>query len=621
MKGYTGKLLFVDLSSKTAEVRDLPPDIARNFLGGPSLGAKILYNEMKAHTDPFSPESVLGFVSGPANGTGAFLGGRYTVVCKSPVTGGWNDANSGGSFGPRMRKAGYDAVFVKGVSEKPSYIFVDNGKVEIRDATHLWGKTSIDTENALREEIGDKNIGVALIAPAGERLSIISAIMNDFHRCAARGGPGAVMGSKKLKALVVRGNFEIEPADKDAMAAMKKEIIEWRKNLNVPFFEFFKDHGTTGTYESSVLGGDTSVKNWGGSAADITEAQILPLNGPEMDKRYRKRRYTCHTCPEGCSAMYEIDDERWPIRETGRPEYETVGVFGSSMLNSDPVAMNKCNELCNEYGFDTISAGATIAWLMECYNKGLFTVDELDGIDLKWGNAEAIVAMMERMCRAEGIGKILNGGSLAAAKHFNRGFECLVVASGIELPMHDPRFNPGMGRKFQYDPTPARHVKGGYPVPFGNEPPEIKYDMSKSAKIDFDGVVDVELTNSGGFCKFGEEMFLPFDARARYLTAITGFDINPEEAIKFGIRSYTMRHAFNIREGLRRKDFDVSPRSIGIPPQTEGPNAGRTIDTEFMADNLFKNLGYNVEDSVPTKETLIKLGGMEDVIKDLYPEG
>ena len=620
MKGYAGKILFVDLTTKTTEVRDLPPDIARDFIGGPSLGAKILYNEMPAHTDPFSPQSLLGFVSGPSNAMGAQLGGRYTVVCKSPVTGGWNDANSGGSFGPRMKKAGYDAVFVKGICDKPSYIFIDNGKVEIRDASHLWGKTTIDTEETIKEEIGDKNIGIALIAPAGERLSNMAAVMNDAHRCCARGGPGAVMGSKKLKALVVRGSVAIEPADKEAMTALNKEIIAWRKNLDVPFFKAFAEYGTTATYEGSVFGGDTSVKNWGGSAADITEAQVMPLHGPEMDKRYRRKKYTCHTCPVGCSAIYEVEDEKWPVKETGRPEYETLGVFGSSLLNSDPASVIKCHTLCNEYGFDTVSVGGTVAWLMECYNNGLFTIDELDGIDLKWGNADAIVEITERICRSEGIGEILNGGSRAASKHFNRGFEYLVLANGIELPMHDPRFNPGMGRKYQYDPTPGRHVKGGYPVPFGNEPPEIKYDMSKSAKIDFDGVVDVELTNSGGFCKFGEEMFLPFEARAKYLSLISGFDYNEEEVKRFGIRSFTMRHAFNLREGFRRKDFHVSKRSIGIPPQTEGPNAGRTIDTEFMADNLFRNLGYNVEDSVPMKETLIKLGGMEDVIKDLYPE-
>jgi aldehyde:ferredoxin oxidoreductase len=620
MKGYAGKLLFVDLTTKAIEVRDLSEELARDFVGGPALGAKVLYSEMPPNTPPFAPESLFGFVSGPANGMGAFLGGRYTVVCKSPVTGGWNDANSGGTFGPAMRKAGYDAVFVRGISEKPVYIFIDSGEVSIRDASRLWGKTTIAAENAIKEELNDSKLGIALIAPAGERLSNIAAVMNDSHRAAARGGPGAVMGSKKLKALVVRGNIQIDAADKDAMVTISKEVAEWVKNPPVPFFSAFKQYGTSATYEGSVFGGDTSVKNWGGSAVDVSEKEVQALSGPEMDKLYRKKKYACHSCPAACGAIYEIKDEKWPLEDTGRPEYETLGVFGSALLNSDPVSVNKCNSLCNEYGYDTISMGSTIAWLMECYNNGLFTIDELDGIDLKWGNADAIVEIAERMCDNEGIGAILNGGSLSAAKHFNRGFEYLIVAGGIELPMHDPRFNPGMGSKYKYDPTPGRHVKGGYPVTFGSEPPEVKYDLTKSADIEFNGVVDVEFTNAAGFCKFGEEMFLPGDSRARYLSAITGFDFNPAVVRDFGLRSYAIRHAFNLREGFRRRDFDISPRSIGDPPQTEGPNEGRTIDIEFMADGLFKKLGYNLSDSVPTLETLAQLGGMEDVIRDLYPE-
>lgn len=620
MKGYAGKLLFVDLTTKTSEVRDLSPDLARDFIGGPALGAKILYNEMPANTPPFAPESVLGFVSGPANGMGAFLGGRYTVVCKSPVTGGWNDANSGGTFGPLMKKSGYDAVFVRGISSKPVYIFIDNGNVEFRDATKLWGKTTVAAEDAIKSELGDSTLGIALIAPAGEQLSNMAAVMNDSHRCAARGGPGAVMGSKKLKALVVRGNMVIEPADRAAMASISKEVVEWGKNPEIPIFDVFRNWGTTAFYESSVVGGDASVKNWAGSAVDMSTLDVTALSGAEMDKSYRKKKYTCHTCPVGCSAIYDVEDGKWPVKESSRPEYETLGVFGSALLNNDPTSVNKCNCLCNEYGFDTVSLGATVAWAMECYNSGILSKDELDGIDLTWGNADAIVALTERICSNEGIGQILAGGSLAAARHFNKGFEALCVASGIELPMHDPRFNPGLGRKYQYDPTPGRHVKGGYPIPFGNEPPEIKYDMTKSADIDFDGVVDVELTNAGGFCKFGEEMFLPGDSRARYLSAISGFDYNPEEARKFGVRSYTIRHAFNMREGLRRKDFDISSRNIGIPPQTEGPNEGRTIDVEFMADNLFRKLGYAIEDAVPTKEMLTEIGGLEEVLHDFHPQ-
>ena len=619
MNGYAGKLLFVNLSTKEIETRDLAPELARDFIGGPTLGAKILYDEMPANTPVFAEESVFGFVSGPANGMGAFIGGRYTVVCKSPVTNGWNDANSGGTFGPKMKKSGYDAVFVKGISETPVYIFIDEGKVEIRDAAHLWGKTTIATEETLIDEIGDKSIGIALIGPAGERLSNISGIMNDSHRSAARGGPGAVMGSKKLKALVVKGNMKIEPSDKAAMIEISKEVGAFVKDPPVPFFKIFKEYGTPATYMGSILGGDTSIKNWGGSAAEITEEDVIPMTPEVTDELYRVGNFTCHTCPVGCSAIYSIEHEKWPQKHTGRPEYESQGAFGAAMMINDYALVAHCNSLCNEYGFDTISMGSTMAWLMECYNKGIFTIDEIDGIDLKWGNTDAVAELAEKICKAEGIGEILNGGSLAAAKHFDKGFECLAVASGIELPMHDPRFNPGMGRKYKYDPTPARHVKGGYEIPFGNEPPEVKYDMTNSLAMDYKGIMDTEMTNAGGFCKFGEEMFLTGGKIPKYLSAITGFDYNDEEVEKFGNRSFAIRHAFNLREGFRRKDFDLSPRNIGEPPQTEGPNTGRTIEVEWMADNLYDKLGYSVDEAVPLKETLENLRGMEAVIRDLYP--
>ncbi|MDR0818736.1 MAG: hypothetical protein LBN43_04085, partial [Oscillospiraceae bacterium] len=207
MNGYAGKMLFVNLTDKTYEVRELTEELAKNFVGGPSLGARILYEEMPPNTDALAPESMLGIISGPTNGTGPLMGGRYTVVSKSPVTGGWNDANSGGNFGPILRKSGYDAVFFKGISETPVYLFIDNGEVSFRDASHLWGKTTIETENAIREELNDPKVGIALIGPAGERLSNMAAIMNDTHRAAGRGGTGAVMGSKRLKALVCRGDL------------------------------------------------------------------------------------------------------------------------------------------------------------------------------------------------------------------------------------------------------------------------------------------------------------------------------------------------------------------------------------------------------------------------------
>lgn len=621
MYGYTGKLLFVDLTAKTYETKELDEKVARDFVGGPALGAKILYDEMPAHTDTFAKESIIGFVSGPTNGTGPLMGGRYTVVSKSPVTGGWNDANSGGDFGPLLRKSGYDGVFVKGIAESPVYIFIDNGTVEIRDAAHLWGKTTIETEDAIKEELGDPKVGIALIGPAGERLSNMAAVMNDTHRAAGRGGSGAVMGSKKLKAIVCRGTTKIEVHNRPAVVELNKAVADWEKNgpIAATMVKLFANHGTGGLYEGSVLSGDASVKNWGGVPSDLAEEQIEVLGSQAMDKLYKQKKFACNACSLGCGAIYKIDDGKWPLVETGRPEYETSGMFGSMMLNSDPESVNYCNFLANEYGYDTISLGATIAWAMECYNNGLFTLDEMGGVDLKWGDRDAIVAITENVCKADTeMGKNLNLASRAAAAHYNRGFDYLMDAGGIEAPQHDPRRAPGLARTYQYDPTPGRHVKGGMGFTHAAElPPEVKYSFKDTAEPDIAGVVETEITNLAGFCMLSD-VGMPGGLKAKFITAVTGFEYPGEEEKKLGLRSFAMRHAFNIREGMRRKDHQITGRIIGKPAMKDGPHEGITIDNEKLADNFFSALDWDLETLIPSKAALEELGGMEAVIKDFY---
>ncbi len=618
MYGYAGKLLFVDLSTGETEVRRLDEALAKNFIGGPSLGAKILYDEMPAKTDVYSQDSMIGFIAGPANGSGALMGGRYTVVCKSPVTGGWNDANSGGHFGPQLRQSGYDGVFVKGISKKPVYIFIDDGKVEIRDASHLWGKVTTETETAIKQELGDNRLGIALIGPAGENLSNMAAVMNDTHRAAGRGGSGAVMGSKKLKALVVRGKQKIEVKDKDAIIRMNKEVIEWGNNGPLQgFYHNLEKNGTGGLYESSILNGDTSIRNWAGNITEITEEQVKLNTTPYTDTIYSRKKYACNACPLGCGSLYTIERGKWPLKETSRPEYETIGIFGSQLLNHDPDSVNMCNWLCNEYGFDTISMGGTIAWAMENYENGVLSLEELDGIDLRWGNSDAIVAMTERICRHEGVGKILSKASVGAADHFGKGYEALVVSCGIEIPQHDPRYIPGLARTYLYDPTPGRHVKGGLGVGYGSNPPEVKYDYTHTGPADLKGMSGYELTNLGGFCHFGLAA-MPPGQEVRFITAITGFEYDEEEALNIGYRSYTMRYAFNIREGLRRNDYYISGRIIGDPPLPAGPTAGVTVDVEQLGDNFFKAFGWDTRTAVPSKQTLEKIGGLDFLIEDLY---
>ena len=619
MYGHVGKILIVDLSNQTYVSEDLNPEWARDFVGGPSLGARYLYELMPANTPVFAPESVIGYVSAPVNGTKSNMGGRYTVVSKSPVYNGFNDSNSGGNFGPYMKKAGFDAIFVKGISEKPVYLFVDDGKVEFRDASKLWGMKTIETETALKAEIGDKDICAALIGPAGERLSNMAAVMNDEHRAAGRGGSGAVMGSKKLKAIVCRGTHTVKIRDTETISALNKG---WK-----PFMESgecrvdvksWSENGTSTNYASCVMMSDAGIKNWGGAPEDLDyETQVKPLDGEAMDAKYKVKKYACNSCLIACGAEYHVKSGKYDIK-TVRPEYETLGGFGSLLLNGDPVSVNVCNFLCNEYGFDTISLSGTVAWVMECYANGLFTIDELGGIDLSWGNSDAIVAMTELICEAKGIGAVLNAATVGAAEKLGRGAEYLGVASGIEIPHHCSRNNPAMARTFQFDPTPGRHVKGGRGAGFGFGPAEVKYIYHDTGEPDKVGTINAEYDNLSGFCHFA--FLMQPGAKYEYINAVTDYGYTTEDFNNMGLRSFAIRTAFNLREGIFRKDYTISDRNIGIPPMTKGPQKGITIPAKQLADNFYEAMGWHVDTGVPTKEFLEKVGGLDVVIRDLYPK-
>ncbi|MCL2200392.1 MAG: hypothetical protein FWB75_00370 [Oscillospiraceae bacterium] len=624
LKGFHGKYLLADLSTQTYEVRNFKESDLENFVGGPSLGAKILYDEMKANTPWDAPESIIGFISAPGNGAGPLVAGRYTVVCKSPVTNMWNDANSGGHFGSKLRATGFDAVFVKGISEKPVYIFVDNGEVTFCDASKLWGQTIEAAEHSIKEGLKDEKVGIALIGPAGERKSKFAAVMNDTHRAAGRGGLGAVMGHKNLKALVCRGSNKVEVASKEDILAINKEIGEWAKNGPTAdnVFAMFKEHGTGGTYEGAVHMGDAGVRNWGGLPSDLTDEQIKAVSSQEMDKRWKKKKYACDTCHVGCGAIYEISGGKYPIKETGRPEYEANAMLGSNLQIGDPEVVNWLNYLSNEYGFDCISLGGVIAWAMECYNNGLFSKEETGGIDLSWGNCEGVAALAEAMCKGSSeFALVLNEGALAAARHFGRGEEFVMHAGGIEAPAHDPRLSPGLARTYQYDPTPGRHVKGGqgFTPPYAMLPLEVKYDFNdkEQAERDVHGVYEKEILNIGGFCEFADFAF-PGGVTHRILTAVIGVDYTGDNARKLGLRSYTMRHAFNLREGIKREDHNISGRLIGKPAMSEGPHTGLSVDNEKLADMFFEKMDWDLKTLIPSKTALEELGGLETVIKDIY---
>lgn len=608
MYGYIGKLLFVNLTDGSYEVRDLKESDARDYWGGQALGAKILYEEMPANADPLGPDNIVGFVTGPLNNATALFGGRYTVVCKSPMSNTWNDANSGGAFGPTLKQAGFDAVFVKGISSKPVYILIDDTKVDIVDADPIWGLTTLAAEEKLREMYGD-SVNAALISPAGENVALTACVMNDGHRAAGRGGPGAVMGSKKLKAVVVRGTQKVELYDRAKVLEINKDCLQAVKERG----ERMGTYGTGAGYVDSVITNDASIKNWTGYAtADYPEEIAYPVGSIGIDFS-KTSKYNCHTCPLGCGAFHDYPSERWDLKHSPRPEYETMGAWGSQLANSEVDSVFQANNLCNEYGFDTISAGATIGWAMECYEAGILSKDELDGIELNWGNGEAIIAIMEKMCKAEGVGAILMHGSKYAADYFKKGHECLVVANGIEEPQHDSRLIYGLMRIYQFDPTPGRHVKGGLAWG-GRHMTGHDIDYKGTGYRDIDGVARTELTNASGTCMFGNGYFNIADQ----VEAVTGFKYSPAERLALGLRMYMIRHAFNLREGMRRKDYVISDRFWKSNPPVDGPIKDILLDKDLLADNFFNAIGLDM-DTVPLKSALANIGGLDFLIDDIYP--
>jgi aldehyde:ferredoxin oxidoreductase len=611
--GYAGKLLFVDLTNGAINERPLSEELAVKFIGGYGIGARILYEMMKKGVDPLGPDSVLGFMSSPLNATSALFGGRYTLVCKSPITGGWNDANSGGFFGPQLKRAGFDGVFVSGVSRKPVYLFIKDGKAEIRDAKNIWGKDCTEAQEMLIQETGEPNLRAALIGPGGEKQTLTACVINDKHRAAGRGGGGAVMGSKNLKAVAVTGSAKIAVADPEKIKEINKEIVDWMNNG--PTAGMIKNWGMFGTGGDTAVNGligDTPVKNWSGAGeADMGEERLLKLATSTYDGKYKTKKYSCAQCPLGCGAHYSVNEGKWPLAETDRPEYETLGAFGAMALNDNAESIIKCNDICNRYGLDTMAVGSTIAWAIECYENGLLTKEDTKDIELTWGNADSIVAMTQAIADQAGFGKVLALGSMKAADKLGKGKEYLQTAGGIELPMHDPRFAPYLARTYQCDPTPGRHVKGGLGITDLNSPKEIKFQYQGRGQADAEATCRTEVLDAAGACAF-IGFSTPPHALKGLIDAVTGLDI---DIMRTGKRILNMRHLFNLREGQKPAQNLLPARWLGQPPLEDGPLKGNTVDYRQLAENFFEAIGWDKETMMPDKESLEDTGVPLDMVK------
>ncbi|TFG02874.1 MAG: aldehyde ferredoxin oxidoreductase [Promethearchaeota archaeon] len=609
--GYMGTILWIDLSEDSFREENLSEKIYRQYLGGYGLASKLVYENLPPKIESFDPEALLGFFPGLFTGTIAPMTGRFMVVGKSPLTGTWGDSNCGGYFGPEIKKCGYDAIIVKGRANEPKYILINNGEKQILDASNLWGLDVVQTEEKLHQKYG--NVQVMSIGQAGEKRSLISGIVNDKARIAARSGLGALMGSKNLKAIVLRGNKKIEVSDKDTLIRLTKEYNKGINSATTGAIVAWKEIGTAFANVISAQLGDTPIKNWGGTIKDFPMEKISKISGEELIK-YRERHYGCFSCPIQCGGIMNVPD--LGLKETHQPEYETCASFGHLLLNDDLMSLFMINDLCNRAGIDTISTGTAVAFAIECYENEILSKEDTGGLNLTWGNSEAIIELVKNMIRREGLGELLADGVKIASEKINGGSKKYAIhAMGQEPGMHSPKYYKSLGMSYAFDPTPGRHtvpsldMMAGGPLIKPNGliegitlPKKFKrpgHDRSEAEKL---GVAIGQVMSSIGLCEFA--VFFQKYPLIELFKAIVGWDINIDELIRIGLRIYTLRHSFNLREGI-----DIINNKL----------PDRIVDVNYLEDykGFCEVLGWNPNNAYPSKNNLSELK-LDFVIKDLY---
>ena len=620
--GYLGKILWIDLDNGSISEERLSDDLYSRFIGGYGLAARLAYERQPGATDALGPDNILSFTCGPLGATAAPAASRFCVAAKSPLTATWGDASCGGFLGAELKKAGYDGVFVRGVAERPVYLCLADGEAELRDAAHLWGLDTAKTEDAIRAELGDNSVRIASIGPAGESKSLISCVIHDKGRAAGRSGLGAVMGTKRLKAVAVRGRGKVPVADPERLAQLRTAFLRNLRENPTAQALVLQRYGTAGNVAANLALGASGVRNWAMAGHDAFPEVDL-INGENVI-RYQRRRYACYGCPVGCGGIFSIPQGGYLVEEGHKPEYETLAGFGTLCLNSNVESIIKCNDICNRAGLDTISASTCVAFALECYENGLIGKTEADGLDLAWGNHEAIVALTQLMARREGIGAVLADGVKVAAERIGRGAERYAVhVHGQEPGFHDAKLCPSRGTAYVADPTPGRHTAGGAATAeFGRATsPHPAIRLPKVERYQYSGKGEVQATwsnykqvvEASGLCLMASNMAYPLE---QFLSAVTGRELTVDELLLTGERIQTLRHVFNVREGLKPADFVLPDRLVGRPPLENGPTAGVTIDIETLVREYYLAMGWDPETGVPGAERLARLG-LADLVGDL----
>jgi aldehyde:ferredoxin oxidoreductase len=608
-------MLTVNLA--TGEINFERPDesLYREYLGGYGIGARMLWDRVPVGIDALGPENMLGMFPGLLTGTPLF-GQRWQVVCKSPLTCGWGDANCGGDFGGVLKLAGWDGIMFFGKAASPVYLLIEGDKVSLEDASQYWGTGAIENETALKAVHG-KRASVANIGQAGETLSLISGICNDHGRLAARSGVGAVMGSKNLKAVVAVAERKIISQTPETIKMLRTNLDDFVK----PLKDFFHTFGTTGITSMSALNGDSPVKNWGGVGVVDFPAEVSGLiNGgtainPKMDKAYG-----CWHCPVACGAeSVESTNEKYPYpHHTHRPEYEAMGAFGTMNLMADPDALIYINHLCNEFGFDVISAGVSVAMAVECFERGIITKEDTDGLELRWGSDNSSVEFLKMMGNRTAIGAVFADGVKVAGEKIGRGAEQYAMhVGGQELPMHDPKLQPEYYTTYKLDPTPGRHTQYEGNRRLGKVPPAPKdfKDYANRGEHHKGASEYMHVVNSGGLCQF--VMMMANTANMpEWFNAVTGWDMDLDEMMSVGERIANMRMAYEVREGGNPRRRPVPNRVSGISNEgtSAGPLEGVKLDTELLELDFLKACDWDVNTTAPSRAKLESLGLQKEAV-------
>ncbi|MFQ6081646.1 MAG: aldehyde ferredoxin oxidoreductase family protein, partial [Candidatus Bathyarchaeia archaeon] len=606
--GYWGKILRVDLSTRKVVTETFDDAFARKYLGGVGLAAKLVSDEVTKSVEPLSPRNLLVFATGPFQATTVAGSGRWISAARSPLTGFWGETLGGGHAAYYLKRAGYDAITFSGRASKPVYLWVHDGEAQLRDASKLWGMDTAETTDAIRDEIGEQKASVSAIGQAGENLVKYACIMIDKHAALGQCGMGAVAGSKNLKAIAIYGKMKPPVADPDKLKEIYKEVLD--RITKAPFTKSNREHGQPDAVVPREKTGLLPMKNF---AQDNWPDGASKIGAPRITEECKIKPWACANCVMGCHRR--ITNPEYP-RETAGPEYETLGMLGSNLLIDDLKAVVVANDLCNRYGIDTIELGGMLGWAFSCYEKGLITKDDTDGVELTWGNGEALLTMTKKIATRDGIGDLLAEGIKACVEKIPESKPFAVEVLGKCTPAHDPRAYYAQVVPTITSPLGSSHLHGfAEAVELGVLLPElgIKETLDRFAweGKGYVGAVyqDVqEFWNSLVWCFFYFFSNVTQTDLVNMLNAITGWDVTPEETRVMGERFVNLMHVFNLRMGLTPERDFVLPERFQAPHK-EGGAAGKVPPFKKILEDYYKARGW--VKGIPTREKLVELGLQE----------